>query len=120
VYSAARHHKSDQYIDILSYWQRLTTALPIATLAHKILCNDQLWKLRQVWQECAGMKSIWCLFLYQQGTYAPGDGVHRWMERCDDKNGNIAVGYAFPTPRMSIGIRYTDASLATRWSDDPR
>ena len=33
--------------------------------------------------------------LYQQGTYAPADGVHRWMGTiAQDKKGNMALGYS--------------------------
>ena len=33
--------------------------------------------------------------VHQQGTYAPGDGVHRWMGSiAQDKNGNMALGYS--------------------------
>ena len=33
--------------------------------------------------------------LHQQGTYAPSDGVHRWMGSiAQDKNGNMALGYS--------------------------
>ena len=47
--------------------------------------------------------------VYQQGTYAPGDGVHRWMGSiAQDKKGNMRAGlqrrqrhHVFP------GIRYT-------------
>ena len=32
---------------------------------------------------------------YQQGTYAPADGVHRWMGSiAQDKKGNMALGYS--------------------------
>jgi hypothetical protein len=34
-------------------------------------------------------------FIYQQGTFAPNDGVHRWMgSAAQDKWGNIALGYS--------------------------
>jgi hypothetical protein len=33
--------------------------------------------------------------IYQQGTFAPNDGVHRWMgSMAMDRDGNIAVGYS--------------------------
>ena len=33
--------------------------------------------------------------LHQQGTYAPNDGVHRWMGSiAQDKKGNMALGYS--------------------------
>jgi hypothetical protein len=47
--------------------------------------------------------------VYQQGTYAPGDGVHRWMgSAAMDKNGNIALGYSVVNGTTVFpGIRYT-------------
>ena len=54
--------------------------------------------------------------LYQQGTYAPGDGVHRWMGSIAmDKNGNMALGYSVVNGTTVFpGIRYTGGSLAIR------
>ena len=47
--------------------------------------------------------------IYQQGTYAPGDGVHRWMGRiAQDKKGNMALGYSVVNGTdVFPGIRYT-------------
>jgi hypothetical protein len=47
--------------------------------------------------------------LYQQGTYAPNDGVHRWMgSAAMDKNGNIGLGYSVVNAtNVFPGIRYT-------------
>jgi len=47
--------------------------------------------------------------IYQQGTYAPGDGVHRWMGSiAQDKNGNMALGYSVVNEvDVFPGIRYT-------------
>jgi hypothetical protein len=47
--------------------------------------------------------------VFQQGTYAPGDGVHRWMGSVAmDKNGNIALGYSVVNGvNVFPGIRYT-------------
>jgi hypothetical protein len=47
--------------------------------------------------------------LYQQGTYAPNDGVHRWMGSIAmDKNGNMALGYSVSNATTVFpGIRYT-------------
>jgi hypothetical protein len=47
--------------------------------------------------------------LYQQGTYAPNDGVHRWMGSvAQDKNGNIVLGYSVVNGTTVFpGIRYT-------------
>jgi hypothetical protein len=52
----------------------------------------------------------------QQGTYAPGDGVHRWMGSIAmDKNGNMALGYSVVNGvDVFPGIRYTG-----RLADDP-
>src|SRR5207302_4773156 len=47
--------------------------------------------------------------VYQQGTYAPGDGVHRWMGSIAmDKKGDIALGYSVVNgTTVYPGIRYT-------------
>ena len=54
--------------------------------------------------------------LYQQGTFAPGDGVHRWMGSvAQDKQGNMALGYSVVNGvDVYPGIRYTG-----RLSGDP-
>jgi hypothetical protein len=46
--------------------------------------------------------------LYQQGTYAPGDGIHRWMGSvATDKFGNLAAGYSVVNGTdVYGGIRY--------------
>jgi hypothetical protein len=78
--------------------------------------------------------------LYQQGTYAPNDGIHRWMGSIAmDQAGNIAVGYDasgtshFPSlrytgraPGDTLGTMGTESSIkegggsqtgANRWGD---
>ena len=47
--------------------------------------------------------------LYQQGTFAPGDGVHRWMGSIAmDKKGDMALGYSVVNGTdVYPGIRYT-------------
>ena len=47
--------------------------------------------------------------VYQQGTYAPADGVHRWMGSvAQDKKGDIAMGYSVVNGvDVYPGIRYT-------------
>jgi hypothetical protein len=48
------------------------------------------------------------LSVYQQGTFAPGDGVHRFMpSNSIDKYGNIAIGYSVSSSTVSPGIRVT-------------
>ena len=55
-------------------------------------------------------------FIYQQGTYAPTDGVHRWMGSvATDAQGNLAAGYSVVNATdVKPGIRY-----AGRLADDP-
>ena len=47
--------------------------------------------------------------IHQQGTYAPGDGVHRWMGSvAQDKKGDMALGYSVVNGTTVFpGIRYT-------------
>ena len=47
--------------------------------------------------------------IHQQGTYAPGDGVHRWMGSiAQDKKGNMALGYSVVNGvDVFPGSRYT-------------
>ena len=61
--------------------------------------------------------------LYQQGTYAPGDGVHRWMgSAAMDRHGNIALGYSVVNGvDVYPGIRYTGRLAGDALgADDPR
>lgn len=53
--------------------------------------------------------------VYQQGTYAPPDGVHRWMgSLAMDRHGNLALGYSVSGSDLYPGIRY-----AGRMASDP-
>jgi subtilisin-like proprotein convertase family protein len=53
--------------------------------------------------------------LYQEGTQAPADGVHRWMGSiAQDRQGNIALGYSASSGTLNPSIRY-----ATRLASDP-
>jgi len=53
--------------------------------------------------------------IYQQGTYAPNDGNHRWMGSIAmDQAGNIALGYSVSSETTWPSIRY-----ATRTPVDP-
>ncbi len=47
--------------------------------------------------------------VFQQGTYAPNDGVHRWMGSIAmDHKGNMALGYSVVNGvDVRPGIRYT-------------
>ena len=53
--------------------------------------------------------------IHQQGTFAPADGVHRWMgSAAMDRFGNFAVGYSVSSSTVFPGIRY-----AGRLASDP-
>ena len=51
--------------------------------------------------------------VYQQGTYAPDDGVHRWMGSIAmDEEGNMALGYSVSNgTSVYPGIRFTGRRL---------
>ena len=103
-----------QYLDILSYRQRATWRLAYRNFKtyESLVTNQSVEAAPGVagvrWYEIrrngAGVYS-----LYQQGTYAPGDGVHRWMGSiAQDKNGNMALGYSVVNGTTVFpGIRYT-------------
>lgn len=58
------------------------------------------------WMELRYINNSWSL--YQEGTYAPGDGNHRWMGSIAmDANGNIALGFSISSSNMFPSIRYT-------------
>ncbi len=87
-----------QYLDILSYRQRPTFRLAYRNFKtyESLVTNQSVEATPGVagarWYEIRrdenGAYSI-----YQQGTYAPGDGVHRWMGSIAmDKKGNMALG----------------------------
>jgi hypothetical protein len=53
--------------------------------------------------------------IYQQGTYAPADGLHRWMGSIAmDQDSNIALGYSVSSTTVYPSIRY-----AGRLATDP-
>ena len=111
----------NQYLDILSYRQRPTFRLAYRNFKtyEALVTNQSVEAAPSVagarWYEIRrdhnGSYS-----LYQQGTYAPGDGVHRWMGSIAmDKQGNMALGYSVVNGvDVYPGIRYTG-----RLSDDP-
>jgi hypothetical protein len=46
--------------------------------------------------------------LYQEGTYAPADGIHRWMGSIAmNADGDIALGYSASSSTMFPDIRFT-------------
>ena len=109
-----------QYLDILSYRQR-----PTWRLAYRNFKGYEALVTNQSVEAAPGVAGVrWyeirrtgaAYSLYQQGTYAPGDGVHRWMGSiAQDKNGNMGLGYSVVNGvDVFPGIRYTG-----RLSGDP-
>jgi hypothetical protein len=102
-----------QYLDILSYRQR-----PIFRLAYRNLGSSESLLTNQSveaapglggtrWYEIRRTNGVYSV--RQQGTYAPADGIHRWMGSiAADKRGNFALGYSV-VDAVSVfpGIRYT-------------
>ena len=102
-----------QFLDILSYRQR-----PTYRLAYRNFGTYETMVTNQSVEASPGMAGVrWYevrrvngqYSLYQQGTYAPGDGVHRWMgSAAMDWQGNMALGYSVVNGvDVYPGIRYT-------------
>jgi hypothetical protein len=102
-----------QYLDILSYRQR-----PTWRLAYRNFKSYESMVTNQSVEAAPGVAGVrWyeirrthgTYSVYQQGTFNPGDGVHRWMGSiAQDKKGNAALGYSVVNG-ISVypGIRYT-------------
>ncbi|WP_157202659.1 hypothetical protein [Calidithermus chliarophilus] len=109
-----------QYLDILSYRQRPTHRLAYRNFGnHEALVTSQsVEALPGVagmrWYEIRRSGGVYSV--YQQGTFAPNDGVHRWMGSVAmDWQGNVALGYSVVNGvNVYPGIRYTG-----RLSGDP-
>lgn len=102
-----------QYLDILSYRQRPTWRLAYRNFKdyEALVTNQSVEALPGVagvrWYEIRRNGSTYSV--YQQGTYAPSDGVHRWMGSiAQDKKGNAVVGYSVVNGvDVFPGVRYT-------------
>jgi hypothetical protein len=102
-----------QYLDILSYRQRPTWRLAYRNFGkyESLVTNQSVEATSGVagarWYEIRRAGGTYSIF--QQGTYAPGDGVHRWMGSiAQDKKGNMALGYSVVNGvDVFPGIRYT-------------
>ena len=109
-----------QFLDILSYRQRPTFRLAYRNFGtyESLVTNQSVEALPGVagvrWYEIRRTGGSYSVF--QQGTFAPGDGVHRWMGSVAmDKKGDIALGYSVVNgTNVFPGIRYTG-----RLSGDP-
>jgi hypothetical protein len=108
-----------QFLDILSYRQRPTWRLQYRNFGtHESLVTNQSVEARPGmagvrWWELRNPRDA---VLHQEGTWAPDDGVHRWMGSVAlDKQGNMAVGYSVVNgTNVFPGIRY-----AGRLAGDP-
>jgi hypothetical protein len=102
-----------QYLDILSYRQRPTFRLAYRNFKdyESLVTNQSVEATPGVagarWYEIRRTGGTYSL--YQQGTYAPGDGIHRWMGSiAQDKKGDMALGYSVVNGvDVYPGIRYT-------------
>jgi len=103
----------NQYLDILSYRQRPTFRLAYRNFKdHESLVTSQSVEAApgvagERWYEIRRAGGAYSL--YQQGTYAPDDGVHRWMGSiAQDKKGDMGLGYSVVNgDDVFPGIRYT-------------
>lgn len=103
-----------QYLDILSYRQR-----PTWRLAYRNFKGHESLVTNQSVEAAAGVAGVrWyeirrdgsgAYSVFQQGTYAPSDGVHRWMGSiAQDKNGGMGLGYSVVNGTdVFPGVRYT-------------
>jgi hypothetical protein len=103
-----------QFLDILSYRQR-----PTFRLAYRKVDDAETMVTNQSVEAAPGVAGIrWYEIrrtengryrLQQQGTFAPSDGVHRWMGSIAmDRKGNAALGYSVVNGTdVFPGIRYT-------------
>jgi hypothetical protein len=109
-----------QYLDILSYRQRPTWRLAYRNFGkYEALVTNQSvearpgiagvrwYEIRRITGAKPGTVSEY--EVYQQGTFAPDDGVHRWMGSIAmDGQGNMALGYSVVNGvNVYPGIRYT-------------
>jgi hypothetical protein len=106
-------------LDILSYRQRPTWRLAYRNFGtHESLVTNQSVEARSGiagirWWE---LRNPGDAVLHQEGTYAPGGGIHRWMGSIAmDEQGNMALGYSVSNAvDVFPGIRY-----AGRLAGDP-
>ncbi len=102
-----------RYLDILSYRQRPTWRLAYRNFGtyEAMVTNQSVEALPGVagvrWYEIRRTNGQYSVF--QQGTYVPNDGVHRWMGSIAmDHKGNMALGYSVVNGvDVRPGIRYT-------------
>jgi hypothetical protein len=102
-----------RFLDILSYRQR-----PTFRLAYRNFKTYESLVMNQSVEASPGIAGVrWyeirrvngAYSIYQQGTYQPADGVHRWMGSiAQDKKGDMGLGYSVVNGTdVFPGIRYT-------------
>ena len=102
-----------RYLDVLSYRQR-----PTWRLAYRVFDDYESLVTNQTVEALPGIAGLrWYEIrrkgnqysVFQQGTFAPADGIDRWMGSVAmDKRGNIALGYSVVNGvDVFPGIRYT-------------
>lgn len=103
-----------QFLDVLSYRQRPSHRLAyrnfkgyealVTTQSVEASANQAGQRWYEIRRNGAGDYS-----LFQQGTFAPADGVHRWMGSiAQNKKGGMALGYSVVNAtNVFPGIRYT-------------
>ena len=104
---------ASQKLDVLSYRQRPTNRLAYRNMkTYDALVTSQAVEASagiagMRWYEIRRSGTTYAVF--QQGTYAPADGIHRWMgSAAMDRRGNIAMGYSVvDATSVFPGIRYT-------------
>jgi hypothetical protein len=109
-----------QYLDILSYRQRPTWRLAYRNFGkYEAMVTNQSVEASPgmagvLWYEIRRTNGVYSV--HQQGTFAPDDGVHRWMGSIAmDWQGNMGLGYSVVNGvDVYPGIRYTG-----RLSGDP-
>jgi hypothetical protein len=100
-----------RFLDILSYRPTYRLAYRNFGLFEDMVTAQSVEALPGVagmrWYEVVRLGGKY--FVVQQGTYAPGDGVHRWMGSVAmDKQGNMALGYSVVNgTNVFPGISYT-------------
>lgn len=102
-----------QFLDVQSYRQRPIWRTPYRNFKayDSILAAQSVEAAPGVagmrWYELRRVNGNYSL--YQQGSFAPTDGVHRWMGSvAQDRKGNIGLGYSVVNgTTVKPGIRYT-------------
>jgi len=105
-----------RFLDILSYRQRPTWRLAYRKFGNaggyeSMVTNQSVEALPGIggvrWYEIRRVNGDYSI--YQQGTFAPDDGVHRWMGSiAQDHAGNLGLGYSVVNGiDVFPGIRYT-------------